>query len=398
MAVEDRGAEHRLEQVVREGHPANRGQPRLEARQESPPDRKHHQTQIPERHRDASQRVEQLTEEHRALPAPVAGKVPPAAESDERRAGEQSNRGEPLVEAIVLCRAQDSPLVKRHADQHQAAAEPEDEERQRAEVDAERLLHPQRLLPAPPAAVSRDLGVECRRIRRPLHLDLLGYLLREARNQQGGADKQNQQARHREERQSGDQQGPRPPAARQVHQTTADRVRHQDVADPEEVGVGQSERQQPAHAAVVPDRGPPAPRLDPVGKETDSGAEQQGKEREELLAGEQLTQGPDAEVDPREVAPRRRIAVRRDRHREELDVHHQDAQQRETAQHVQAPDPGADFSRLRRRVAHLRFLRSPPAGRRDRARRQTESRSPPRGSPSARTPGRRADGSRRRCR
>ena len=103
----------------------------------------------------------------------------------------------------------------------------------------------------------------------------------------------------------------------------------------EEVGVGQAERQQPTHAAVVPHRGPSAPGLDPVGEEADSGAEQEGKEGEELLAGEQVTQGPDAEVDPREVAPGRRVAVRRDRHREELDIHHQDAEQSEAAQHVQ---------------------------------------------------------------
>ena len=240
MAGEDRGADHGLEQVVGEGHPPHRRQPRLQAGEESPPDGEHHKAQVSEGHRDASPGVEQATEEHGALPAPVAGEVPPDAESHRaarrrvvrpRRVSGRSDRPLPRS-GLPICKAPCRSASGRRRTRGRRMAGSRGERR--------RPALPGAVVARASPSVGRDLGVERGRIRRPLHLDLPGYLLREAGTSRTRPRSQEHQARHREERQPGDQQRPRPPAARQIHQTTRRPRTAPGCRRPEEVGVGQS--------------------------------------------------------------------------------------------------------------------------------------------------------------
>ena len=70
----------------------------------------------------------------------------------------------------------------------------------------------------------------------------------------------------------------------------------------------------------------------------DARAEQHREDRHELLIGEHPSRQPDEEVRALQVAVGRRVEIGRPGHRECLDVHHQDAEQGETAQDVDRLD------------------------------------------------------------
>jgi hypothetical protein len=98
--------------------------------------------------------------------------------------------------------------------------------------------------------------------------------------------------------------------------------------------VDQTEHQQREHAAVV-NRG----RVDAAlggsrRHQHNAGAEQPREDRHELLVEEQVAESPHAEIGQAAIAERRRVEVGGHRHREHLDVHDQDAQQRDAAKQI----------------------------------------------------------------
>ena len=106
---------------------------------------------------------------------------------------------------------------------------------------------------------------------------------------------------------------------------------------PQEVRMEQPDDQQPSHPAVVRPPGVAA-RLGPPRHQDDARTEEHREDRHELLVGEHPAGHPDVEVRPFEVAVGGRVEVRRLGHRERLDVHEEDAEQRDAAQDVDGVD------------------------------------------------------------
>ena len=79
-------------------------------------------------------------------------------------------------------------------------------------------------------------------------------------------------------------------------------------------------------------RWPSAAFLDPRRQKEHARTEEQREDRHELLIRKQMAGGPDDEVAPGGFAKRKGIDERRKRHREQLNVHHQDAEHGEPAQ------------------------------------------------------------------
>src|SRR5438046_4695848 len=73
--------------------------------------------------------------------------------------------------------------------------------------------------------------------------------------------------------------------------------------------------------------------------ENDACAEQHREDRYELLIRQQMRKEPYEEICAVEIAIRRRIVVSDFHHRERLDIHHQDSEQRKSTQHVHWNNP-----------------------------------------------------------
>ena len=118
----------------------------------------------------------------------------------------------------------------------------------------------------------------------------------------------------------------------------ADAVEVEDVAKPEEMGVQEPKGDQPAASPEVQETGRSASGPGPFDEEQHPGAKEQREEAHELGVEEDVTELPHPQVDAGEIPESGRVAVGGHRHRKALDVHHQDAQQRETAQDIEAHD------------------------------------------------------------
>ncbi|MYA80769.1 MAG: hypothetical protein F4X39_09640 [Acidobacteriia bacterium] len=81
-----------------------------------------------------------------------------------------------------------------------------------------------------------------------------------------------------------------------------------------------------------------AARLGPLRHEDGARAEEHREDRHELLVGKHSARRPDVQVHAREIAVGGRVEVRRLRHRECLDIHHEDAEQGDAAQNVDCVD------------------------------------------------------------
>ena len=99
----------------------------------------------------------------------------------------------------------------------------------------------------------------------------------------------------------------------------------------------QADDQQPSHPAVVHLPGVAA-RIGPPRHQDDARAEEHREDRHELLVGEHPAGHPDVEVCSFEVAVGGRVEVRRLGHRKRLDVHEENAEQRDAAQDVNRVD------------------------------------------------------------
>ena len=146
----------------------------------------------------------------------------------------------------------------------------------------------------------------------------------------GGRDGDGQNAHH--------QQRAWPKSAAKVDQQPAHSVGDQNISAPQKVSMRQAKQNQPAHAPVVQSCRGLACGLDAAGHEQNSGSEQHGENRHELLVCEDMAQQPDPEICSAQIAIRSGIPVGGADHREILNVHGENAQQRETAQHVDADD------------------------------------------------------------
>ena len=337
MAVEDRRAENGLQQIVRQGGPADGGERTGAAPERRGTARQHHEPDVAEADRDARPVVELLAEEERPE-RPSALEVERDAEGLQREAGRDRHRDQRRVETRGAPRAEHLALEERHSDQHQAARAPDAPRDQGERLEQERPRGAGRLLIEPAAAEGGELGLDHRRRRPPQVVrERRAVRLRPVRQRQARADGPGRAdgERRRAERQQ--PAGRLPP--QRIDQHPADRVEKQDVAGPEQVGVQQPDDRQPRHPAVV--RPPGAARPGPARHQDDAGAEEHREDRHELLVGEHPAGQPDPEVRPFEVAVGGRVEVSRLGHRERLDVHDEDAEQGEAPQDVDRVDARA---------------------------------------------------------
>ena len=159
--------------------------------------------------------------------------------------------------------------------------------------------------------------------------------------QHGNANEEIEQSGHRENSHPGARQCSGLTVPKHKDETAAQCVRHEDVANPQQVGMGEPETEQPEHAPVVQGGSSPASGFDSICEQAYTGTEQHGENGDELGVGQQMAKEPDCEIDSGQVSPHRRIEVGRFRHREHLNVHDQNAQHGETAQDVQAGNAAA---------------------------------------------------------
>ena len=100
----------------------------------------------------------------------------------------------------------------------------------------------------------------------------------------------------------------------------------------------QPEKRKRSHAPVVNRRRLARSLFLPARHQHDARAEQYRENGHELLVGEDMAHEPHPVVRPLQIAVRRRICIGRLDHGETLNVHHENAEQRETAEHVDRLD------------------------------------------------------------
>ena len=136
-----------------------------------------------------------------------------------------------------------------------------------------------------------------------------------------------------------DEQAPGSKTARWIDPEPTQRVQNQNVAMPEQIRVQQSKDEKPRHPPVVDPSGPAAALGDSRCHEKDPRAEQQGEDRHEFLIDEQVHRRPDEKVASGGRSNRGGVEIRREGHREHLDVHQQDAQHGAAAKHIERLRP-----------------------------------------------------------
>ena len=145
--------------------------------------------------------------------------------------------------------------------------------------------------------------------------------------------------------------------AKEVDGKRADSVGEQDITTPQKMRMEQPEHHQPeVSIAVQPAylRQRRATRFRTISKQHHTGSKQHREEPHELHVKEDVTESPNPAIDPLLLTEGGRIHVGAERHRKRLDVHHQDAEQGETTQHI---DAGDSFSlRNWNRLNHGTFL------------------------------------------
>ncbi|XOV76875.1 MAG: hypothetical protein ACFHWZ_08680 [Phycisphaerales bacterium] len=117
-------------------------------------------------------------------------------------------------------------------------------------------------------------------------------------------------------------------APEEEHDHADERVRDENVAEPDQIGVEHADDQQPAHAPVVHTGGSPALLLDATGEEHDARTEEHREDRHHLLIKEEVAEQPGPVVRAVEAALERRFEERVAGQGERWDVHHEDAQER----------------------------------------------------------------------
>ena len=253
--------------------------------------------------------------------------------------------------------------VADHAAAHEPGAEQEHAQQRRAEEHQEAEHRP-----GIRNALGHGLHVAASAVRLTLALDQRGHLLRLRRHpllergrrlrillrQSGEAcHRPDQQQRQHVEHDAPFRQPRQRRAAEQQQQHQAQQcVSHQDVAGPDQQRVHQADPQQGQQAPRIQRGAAGAGRIRPLQHHRKAHPEQQRKQGDELA----LHQHVDGRIHPAvgaaetRVDPGDRFHQRPD---ERLDVHQQDAEQREPAQHVHHLDPLAHSDRRQFRL-HVR--------------------------------------------
>ena len=144
----------------------------------------------------------------------------------------------------------------------------------------------------------------------------------------------------------GDEQCLRPPVPQRVKQHARQGIRHQYVAGPQQdERIEEAKREQQKLPPVIHADGL---RPWPTREDDHAGAEQHGEERPHRAFGEEIHAEEEREVNALGGAVRGGVRVRLGRQPEGQDVHQQDAEQRETAHHIDG------FDALRGRHRHCR--------------------------------------------
>ena len=165
VAVEDRGADHRLQQVVGEGH-ASHGRHR--SKLPAALTEQHHEGHPAKRHEEIAPVVQLLADEDEVQEVPPRRVAPPESERDQHNTGPESEDRHTQIEGPGAGRTEDTQLEQRHADQHEARYLPEELGDEGHGLRLQRRRHPLRHLLGPPPAVLGDLEIDDRGPRRPL--------------------------------------------------------------------------------------------------------------------------------------------------------------------------------------------------------------------------------------
>lgn len=159
-----------------------------------------------------------------------------------------------------------------------------------------------------------------------------------------------------------------------IHRETAGRVMHEDVAMPEEIGMGKADQEQDRHPPEVQGKGRVGlPGGRPIGHEENPGPEEHREDTHELEAGKEFGEVGEHAVDPADVPVEPGNRVRGLGQGEGLDVHHEDAEHRHAAEDIERANPlrrghrgnrrhHGDGSRIRRGLHDLHTCRRPGGG------------------------------------
>ena len=336
VAVEDRRAQDRLHQVIGQCHPPNGGKRVSQPSTGRDPVDPEHHTDPRETDAETSPVVEQRSGEEEIGGIPIAQELTVDAVGDDGEPDGEADDGHPSVERHgTLCR-EHAEFVQGHADQHHASRTPhapdEDDEQLHFQGHRHAMFH----LLEPTGAVDPEFAGHRFRPGLPARRELLELLRGPVRHRP--TEEEIKKEGHGEDQQPESQQPTGAHLAEQVNPQPANPVDEENVAEPEQVRVQQSEDDQPERAAVVQTRRPAAGRLDSRCHQHDARAEQHREDRHEFLIEEDVRDEPDHVVRPGQVPVGGRVEVGGLDHRERLDVHDEDSQQGDPAQNVQCDD------------------------------------------------------------
>src|SRR5262249_45182847 len=123
VAVEDRRADHRLQQVVREGHSSHR---RHRAKRPAAPAEQHHQGGPAQPHEENAPIVYQLAYHRVIQDLPLRREAPPEPKRSQQDAGAEPKGPHAQIEGARTRGAEDALLEQPHADRHEARHLPEE--------------------------------------------------------------------------------------------------------------------------------------------------------------------------------------------------------------------------------------------------------------------------------
>ena len=131
-----------------------------------------------------------------------------------------------------------------------------------------------------------------------------------------------------------DDQGAWLQVSEEIEQQPALGVEHQNVAPPDQVGVNQPDHEQPEYASKIDAANASAASFGPLIHQDQPRAEEHREDGHHLGFEDQMIEEPDHAIEAFKASAAHRVAVRSARPGEPDDVHRQNAQKREAAEHV----------------------------------------------------------------
>ena len=172
----------------------------------------------------------------------------------------------------------------------------------------------------------------------------------------GLAKSQDQGHEDRHGQESQDDERPRLQIAEEVENQPALGVEHQDIAPPDQIGVNESDHQEPEDVPIIDSAYFDPTLLGPLIHQYQPRAKEHGEDRRHLGFENHVIAKPDTAIEPLKAAAAERIVIGGLWPSKSDDIHRQDAQKRKAPQHVHGKVSLSRRDRLNARQLHTALV------------------------------------------